>query len=127
MPHGSRGQRPRMPSWVGWLVALMFIGPPKVWAQDSGAKLGRGIVNVLLGWMAYPSHFSECMGESSPGFLYLPCAAKALVPTLLHEALGAVEVVTFPIPWPLRGYESPYTSWSPGDYPWQREWTGKKL
>ena len=113
--------------WAGLVSLVIVLGASEAWAGDPGYKLGRGAVNLLFGWMAYPSHFRDCMGESDPGFLYVPCMAKAIVPTLLHEALGAVEVVTFPIPWPLRDYDSPYTNWSPGDYPWQRDWSRSRL
>lgn len=111
----------RAKAWVVLMVACLMMGPQEASARDPGYKFGRGLVNVLLGWMSYPSHFRACRERSGPEFLYLPCAAQAVVPTLLHEALGVVEMATFPIPWPLKDYGSPYEGWAPGDYPWKRE------
>ena len=71
-------------------------------AARAGRKLGRGISNLLLGWVELPRGI-ETVGRES-GFAasttwgVLQGAGSALVRT----AAGAVEIVTFPFPVPSR-------------------------
>ena len=76
-------------------------------AASSGRKLGRGISNLLLGWVEVPRGM-ETVGRES-GFTagatwgVIQGAGSALVRT----AAGALEIATFPLPFPSKGDEPP--------------------
>ena len=91
-------------------------------------KLGRGVSNLSLGWLQMPNEYRECwslaggmMDLKIPVVDNVACFGKALVATTRRALTGAVEVVTFPTPWPWSGYSSPY-DWALNEYPWQDVW-----
>ena len=63
-------------------------------------KLGRGIVNVLTGWMEVPKNISVEWKKSDPFSGIVMGTVKGLGWTLGRTMSGAYDVVTFPLPIP---------------------------
>lgn len=104
---------------LGSLMVTMLGMPATAGAQDTpGYKLGRGLTNATLGFLSYPAHADACSRRYPDTLFGVPCALKAVVPTVGQHLLGVVEVFTFPLPFPWPRYASPYGS--PGDLPWER-------
>lgn len=63
-------------------------------------KLGRGLANVLTGWLEIPKQIGKSIRETDPvsGTLVGVCRGAAW--TLARTAAGAFEVITFPFPVP---------------------------
>lgn len=91
---------------------------PAAWAQDPIHKMGRGVVNVLTGWIELPKQVQIGFQEENPvvgmgvGFL------KGAGLTLLRAGVGVFEAVTFPIPYP-KAFGSPYEQMELNDYAWE--------
>ena len=127
-------------SWLAAATLALIIGYPlQTWAQDSFQmpdppmqapipivtpindpihKMGRGVVNVLTGWIELPKQIHAGRQDENPirglgmGFL------KGAGLTILRTGVGLYEALTFPIPYP-RGFASPYESMELRDYAWQ--------
>ncbi len=88
------------------------------WAQDPIHKMGRGVVNVLTGWIELPKQIHLGSQEENPvvglgkGFL------KGASLTILRGGVGLYEAITFPIPYP-KDFASPYEDMEPPDYAWE--------
>ena len=99
-------------------TALWLIGAPVVWAQDPIHKMGRGVVNVLTGWIELPKQTQLGTLEHNPvagagwGFL------KGIGLTALRIGVGVYEAVTFPIPYP-KDFSSPYERMELSDFAWE--------
>ena len=118
----------RVMRWVaaGMLLAASGAGP--VWAQDPIEqevvhhdplhKAGRGLTNVLTCWIEVPKNFHLGTQEDNPvlGALWGLVKGAGLGATRL--AVGAYEVVTFPVPVP-KDYASPYEGMELPDYAWE--------
>ena len=105
------------------LLAIMTIGvmsvfSPQALAQDPIHKMGRGIVNVLTGWIELPKQVHEGGQEDNPviglgrGFL------KGAGLAVLRSGIGVYEVVTFPLPYP-KDFASPYERMDLPEYAWE--------
>ena len=81
------------------VVALMNIATPS-FAQDPGKKLGRGVVNILTGWVELPKNMYETSQQSNAfvgatiGFI------KWLGMTVVRTGAGVYDAATFPFPLP---------------------------
>lgn len=110
-----------------WLVVLMTLGltaAPPAAAQDPiyqarpVDKLGRGVVNLLTGWIELPKQVHR--GGQHPNRLVglgrglLRGAGLAL----LRSGVGLYETVTFAVPYP-KGYASLYAQMELPDYAWK--------
>ena len=86
---------------VTGLVLLLAAGPcSTAWAQNMGHKLGRGCMNVVTGWVELPKGVRDGSQEENP-FIGIPVGlCKGLALAVLRTGVGALEVVTFPAPWP---------------------------
>ena len=111
--------------WSARLVFAMVLAGgvigrpmPKAWAQDPIHKMGRGLVNVLTGWLELPIHLNLGWQSHSP----VTGAALGLITgagrTVLRTGVGLYEVVTFPIPIP-KGFASPYEGMALSEYAWE--------
>ena len=108
------GRRVRCGMLVAMLVAAVS---PAVYAQDPIHKAGRGLTNVLTGWIELPKNIHLGTQEDNPIIGIGWGLVKGAGLTLTRLAFGAYEAVTFLIPYP-PGYASPYEGLELPDYPW---------
>ena len=80
--------------------------------------MGRGVTNLLTGWIELPKHIHEGLQESNPVSGLGMGVLKGTGLTLLRGGLGLYEAVTFPVPYP-RDFASPYESLELHDYAWE--------
>lgn len=97
--------------------ALLGMGG-SVWAQDPIHKMGRGVVNVITGWIELPKQISLGKEEENPVVGIGQGLLKGAGLTLLRMGVGLYEAVTFPIPYP-RDFASPYEQMELSDYAWE--------
>ncbi len=86
-------------------------------AQDPIHKMGRGLTNVLTGWIELPKqvHLGSQQDRPLAGLSW--GLVKGLGMTVLRSGLGVYEAVTFPIPYP-KEFASPYERMELPDYAW---------
>lgn len=96
----------------------MGIGVSAAWAQDPIHKMGRGIVNVLTGWLELPKHIHLGNQEDNPVVGIGRGLMKGAGLALLRGGVGLYEVATFPIPLP-KDFASPYEQMELSDYAWE--------
>lgn len=102
-----------------WCAGLMLLTAcPSAWAQDPIHKMGRGVVNLMTGWLEVPKQMhrgrldeNALMGLGR-GFM------RGAGLTLLRGGLGIYETITFPFPYP-KEFASPYTDMELPDYAWK--------
>lgn len=63
-------------------------------------KLGRGIVNVLTGWMEIPKEIAEAWRETDPVTGLVVGGIKGVGYTVVRTVAGVYEIFTFPMPFP---------------------------
>ncbi len=103
---------------VALLVGLVGLAGPPAWAQDPIHKMGRGVANVLTGWMELPKQIHLGRQEENPvaGFGWGLLKGAGL--TVLRAGVGLYEALTFPLPYP-KGFASPYEQMELSDYAWE--------
>ena len=100
------------------VVAVLLGAASPAAAQDPVHKLGRGLTNVVTGWIEIPKQVhlatqsTNVLGSAASGI------ARGGSLMLLRMALGLYETVTFPLPIP-QGFASPYASMQLLDYAWE--------
>ena len=101
-------------------IALgLIIGPSaSVWAQDPIHKMGRGVVNVLTGWIEIPKQIHLGSEEENPVMGIGAGVLNGAGLPLLRAGVGIYEALTFPIPYP-KDYASPYEQMEINDYAWE--------
>jgi len=72
-------------------------------AQDPAIKLGRGLANVLTGWVELPKNIYDTCVEENILSGFTVGLAKGIGMTIVRTGAGVYEVVTFPFPVP-EGY-----------------------
>jgi len=88
-------------SLVVILVALMIVTiTSSCYAQDMTRKLGRGVGNILTGWIELPKNIYDTSVESNVFAGLTLGTAKGIGMTVMRAVVGAYETVTFPIPLP---------------------------
>ena len=101
------------------IVMGLIIGPSApAWAQDPIHKMGRGVVNVLTGWIEIPKQIHLGSQEENPVVGIGAGILKGAGLTLLRGGVGIYEALTFPIPYP-KDYASPYEQMELNDYAWE--------
>ncbi len=99
-------------------LAVWLLSASAAWAQGPVEKLGRGLVNVALGWIEVPKQTARGQYEENPfigigtGFL------RGVSMTVLRFGVGAYETLTFPLPYPGH-YASPYAGMEMPDHAWE--------
>lgn len=83
---------------IGVLIILNMASPS--FAQDPAKKLGRGLVNILTGWVELPKNIYETSVESNPLAGITIGLAKGLGMTVVRTGAGIYDTVTFPFPLP---------------------------
>lgn len=110
--------RRRLPLLV---VAVLGAGcwvSPSAWAQDPIHKMGRGVVNLLTGWIELPKQIQLGSQEHNP----VAGIGRGLIRgagfTVLRGGVGVYEALTFPLPYP-KDFASPYEHMELPDYAWE--------
>ena len=88
------------------------------WAQDPIHKVGRGVVNVLTGWIEVPKQLHMGAQEENPVVGIGQGLLKGVSLTVLRLGTGIFEALTFPIPYP-KNFASPYEQMALSDYAWE--------
>ncbi|MBL7071783.1 MAG: exosortase system-associated protein, TIGR04073 family [Candidatus Omnitrophica bacterium] len=88
----------------GLIVALVMVMVLAVasasYAQDPAKKLGRGLANILTGWVELPKNIYDVSVEDNPLAGLTIGLAKGVGMTIVRTGAGIYEVVTFPFPIP---------------------------
>ena len=99
-------------------VAVWLLAAPVVRAQDPIHKMGRGVVNVLTGWLEMPKQVHLGAQEDNPVTGLVHGTLKGVSLTILRTGIGLYEAVTFPFPYP-KHFASPYEHLELPDYSWE--------
>ncbi len=100
------------------MLGLIMGSSAPVWAQDPIHKMGRGVVNVLTGWIEIPKQVHLGSQEENPIVGIGAGILKGAGLTLLRGGIGIYEALTFPLPYP-KDYTSPYEQMELNDYAWE--------
>ena len=101
---------------VGACLAMAWAAPAH--AQDPIHKAGRGLTNVLTGWIELPRNFHQGSQEENPLTGAVAGLFKGASLTVLRMGIGVYEAITFPIPYP-KAFASPYEQMELPDYAWE--------
>lgn len=83
------------------VVMLMVVAiASSSYAQDPAKKLGRGLANILTGWVELPKNIYDVSVEDNPLAGLTIGLAKGIGMTIVRTGAGIYEVVTFPFPIP---------------------------
>jgi putative exosortase-associated protein (TIGR04073 family) len=86
---------------VAVVIALMItVITSACYAQDMTRKLGRGVGNVLTGWIELPKNIYDTSVESNVFAGLTLGTVKGIGKTVMRTAVGAYETATFPFPVP---------------------------
>ena len=83
------------------VAALVLTAAGPCYAEgDAFTKLGRGVANVLTGWVELPKNIYNTSIEENAFAGMTLGLAKGLGMTLVRTGSGVYEVATFPFPLP---------------------------
>jgi len=83
------------------LLALIIVNIATAsYAQDMTRKLGRGVGNILTGWIELPKNIYDTSVEDNVFAGIILGTAKGIGMTVMRTIVGAYETVTFPLPLP---------------------------
>ena len=100
------------------VAGLLLAGAVPAWAQDPIHKMGRGVVNVLTGWLELPKQIHLGSQDENPVTGLGRGLLKGAGLTILRGGVGIYEALTFPIPYP-KDFASPYEQMELNDYAWE--------
>ena len=100
------------------VAAMQWVVTPSALAQDPIHKMGRGLVNVLTGWIELPKQIHLGKQEDNPITGIGRGLLKGAGLTVLRAGVGIYEAVTFPLPYP-KAFASPYEQMELPDYAWE--------
>ena len=100
------------------VMGLTLSAMPQAWAQDPIHKMGRGLVNVLTGWIEVPKQVHMGSRDENPVTGFGTGLVKGAGLTVLRGGVGVYEALTFPLPYP-KDFASPYESMELPDYAWE--------
>ncbi len=103
---------------AGMIGGLVLVAGSCAWAQDPIHKAGRGVVNVLTGWIEVPKQIHVGSREDNPVIGFGKGLARGVGLTVLRMGVGVYEALTFPIAYP-QGFASPYEGMELSDYAWE--------
>lgn len=100
------------------VIAAIITMPLNAFAQDPIHKFGRGVVNVLTGWIEIPKqiHIGSQQDNNLTGAIV--GVGKGIANAVLRLGVGLYEAVSAPAPYP-RGFISPYQDLQLPDYAWE--------
>ena len=81
------------------LVTILSIATAS-YAQDPAKKLGRGVANILTGWLEIPKNIYNTSIETNPMVGITVGTAKGIGMGIVRTGAGVYEVITFPFPLP---------------------------
>ena len=81
------------------IVTILSIASAS-YAQDPAKKLGRGIANILTGWVEIPKNVYNTSIESNPLVGLTVGTAKGIGMSIVRTGAGVYELITFPFPLP---------------------------
>lgn len=81
------------------LIAMVGIAT-QCYAQGPAKKLGRGLGNILTGWVELPKNIYDTSVEENILSGLTMGLAKGVGMTIVRTGAGVYEVVTFPFPIP---------------------------
>ena len=81
------------------IVTILSIASAS-YAQDPAKKLGRGIANILTGWVEIPKNIYNTSIESNPLVGLTVGTAKGIGMSIVRTGAGVYELITFPFPLP---------------------------
>jgi putative exosortase-associated protein (TIGR04073 family) len=115
-------ERARHPGNVAVSSLIVCLGlascAPLAWAQDPIHKMGRGLVNLLTGWIELPKQIHLGSRDDNPVVGLGRGLLKGAGLTILRSGVGIYESLTFPLPYP-QGFASPYEGMELPDYAWE--------
>lgn len=85
---------------IAVLLAVVLMAPETCWAGDAFSKLGRGVANVLTGWIEIPKNIYATSVEDNVLAGATLGLAKGAGMTIVRTGAGIYEVATFPFPLP---------------------------
>ena len=107
-----------VPVFLLALLGALVCGHSDAWAQDPIHKAGRGVVNVLTGWIELPKQIHLGSQDPNPVSGLGWGLLKGVGLTVLRAGMGIYEALTFPIPYP-KAFTSPYEQMELTDYAWE--------
>jgi len=82
-------------------VIIAMVGmATQCYAQDPVKKLGRGLANILTGWVELPKNIYDTSVEENVLSGLTMGLAKGVGMTIVRTGAGVYETVTFPFPIP---------------------------
>ena len=85
---------------IACVMILILAVATSSYAQDPAKKLGRGLANILTGWIELPKNIYDTSVEDNPLAGLTIGLAKGVGMTIVRTGAGIYEVVTFPFPIP---------------------------
>lgn len=85
---------------VSLALLMIFSLTTTCFAQDMGAKLARGLVNILTGWVEIPKNIYDTSVEDNIFSGLTIGLAKGVGMAIVRTGAGVYETVTFPFPIP---------------------------
>ncbi len=82
------------------VIAMVGMFASQSYAQDPAKKLGRGIANILTGWVELPKNIYDTSVEENILSGLTMGLAKGVGMTIVRTGAGVYETVTFPFPIP---------------------------
>ena len=80
------------------LLVPLFLGTSPAYAQDPFTKLGRGVANLLTGWVEIPKNVYTTSTEQNAFVGITGGLFKGIGAGVIRTGAGAVEIITFPFP-----------------------------
>ena len=85
---------------IAMVMVMVLALATASYAQDPAKKLGRGLANILTGWIELPKNIYDTSVEDKPLAGLTIGLAKGIGMTIVRTGAGIYEVVTFPFPIP---------------------------
>lgn len=82
------------------VLALVLMTTTVCFAQDAFTKLGRGVANMLTGWVELPKNIYNTSVEDNAFTGMTLGLAKGAGMSLVRTGAGIYEIATFPFPLP---------------------------
>jgi len=87
--------------FVACFVVVAMLGfATQCYAQDPAKKLGRGLANIVTGWVELPKNIYDTSVEENVLAGLTMGLAKGVGMTIVRTGAGVYETVTFPFPIP---------------------------
>lgn len=99
----------RAKSWVAPMAmvgCLFLLAQPALASVENSPvrKLGRGIANLFTGWLEVPAQMGKAVETDGSIAAVTVGLGRGVVLGVGRTLVGAIELVTFPIPNPATGY-----------------------